>query len=683
MPITLKDGSTISCELSSWFRNATTIKKVSASPTDVIFAKLVSGEIDVPVSIKVFLDITKLPAGSSSRYYNDRAAVIGVKYEVKVYRDIISRITDGHYSPNFVRYIGYGQCPVKNVKNLGGPEITSSIENIYGPILRKYPDLPMGILITEKAGAGQPVQSLNDFWQGNPSDEDNLKVIFQIVYAVAVMQEFRLVHNDMHSANVLVVTLPAPITIFFVFDTRVFKITTRYVPKLFDWDFAFCGALGKNRKIELDNFCQDINICNRFSTKTDLYIMFCPYFKAPIGDLFGDPVTVKKEEKEIIPLPAPMLTTADIARGFTPATNPGTVYRANLSPTIPNKRSPSNNIYKMGSRQLRATFGDAWVDQYLPNVTSAMFRMYTKSMILFHGFQCRPTTFSTNIPSPLELLETQFTSLEVGRQELDTVPPQKVFTFPRDVKTKTTMFTDPLTKSTRERISKPRFPTLEGQYKHISYRKLLREEKAQYIPPNYLVVQPYLNMKMRKILFEWMNEFCEKKSVSYREYFFATRLTDLYLYKSGVELPLTKLQLLGISAIVVGSDLGDTKFYEENAVGITSDAYSIVDMEKMVAELRKFVKSTGFIVTAYEFWSIFRSKSAPIKSGIERGTTSRVELTTLIKAELDPGYLKYPLSMIAASLIALKRNTWPIDMQNLTGYSPEDLESCMKFLGKI
>ena len=88
------------CELASSvkvkIKNPKIIEKTSQSPSEVIFAKLVSGETDINVSIKLFLDINKLNLSpdklSLLSVETIPTSIIGLQYEACLYKYITDKI---------------------------------------------------------------------------------------------------------------------------------------------------------------------------------------------------------------------------------------------------------------------------------------------------------------------------------------------------------------------------------------------------------------------------------------------------------------------------------------------------------------------------------------------------------------------------------------------------------------
>ena len=351
--------------------------KDSASPSEVYFA--VTHKNEIPVSIKAFLDEEM-----------DKAGLGGLKYEIKVYDQIINEILEQKYSPNFIGFVAQGECSVNS---------SDLVQAAFDELEGSDEDTIVNLLMTQLAGGGKnPIDSLENVYP-KLSARDKLEVMFQIVYSLRVMNIMRFTHNDLHAGNVLVEELPEKTTRYYHVPGRrgapgkTFTIRTKYVPLLFDWDLAYAEQLGPNPKID-DFFCRDLNICNRFSEKTDLYILTCTLnLKRKLGGL------VEFQEGEIV-------IEIDDATGEV------------LEDSTRFNRGP---YLKMSGKQLqelsRGTL-DAVVDTFGKDSSLTFTLDYDDGYIikLHSGFSCRPSSFSSEIPTPEEELNSEkFKVLESGK----------------------------------------------------------------------------------------------------------------------------------------------------------------------------------------------------------------------------------------------------------------------------
>jgi len=444
---------------------AESIEKTSSSPSEVLFGKLIADTIDqtfeLPVSIKIFLN-------------NDNPDVLGLKYEAQVYYEILNEIINKNYSPNFVSFVGYGCCSA------------SSIENIVNPgnvNLKKFAQNGACITITEKVGNGTyfglpgmyPVSTLHEIISRITST-DKAQIMFQIIYALEVLQRYKIVHNDLHTNNILVVHFPDPIRMSFQVGERYFVINTKYVPYLFDWDLSYAESLGDNQKL-VGNF-EAMNIRNKFDQKTDLYTLFCTIKEFAKGTLgkgarYNQPVTAMKEKnlqmplteeeakkimefelyadykepvwkftgnqiREIIPGKFPDDITnimVTITRGrdyfivrYDPVTNQGEekipITRKQVKKIVSygpfikdgKKVSTKNGyvLYRLPGKYMMEAVPDKFPENPGEYIFYIDFKENKDSYLqIYNPYPCRITVASTNFPTPMDLLQNEFNEFVV------------------------------------------------------------------------------------------------------------------------------------------------------------------------------------------------------------------------------------------------------------------------------
>jgi serine/threonine protein kinase len=303
------------CDLNPRFGNQVRIEdakllpKESASPSEVIFDKLVAGKTSVDVSIKIFLDIEKAvnPSNPEEALIIFSAnAISGLKYEVKLYKQILRLIQAGK-SPHFVNFIGYAECKLENVFSfLSGDQryrLQESLKENYGTLVVDHPEIPVCILLTEKIGSGQAFGLPN----GTVSTLSQLvskenfqpidSIFFQLIYTLALMDRESIMHNDLHSGNILVTRFPKKIKMLYGVKTRVetkyYLLDTMYVPYIYDFDFGYSSKLGKNAKL---NDFPDFTWENKFIAKFDLYTLLCMFGFKKLGGLYNDSFLARNEE---------------------------------------------------------------------------------------------------------------------------------------------------------------------------------------------------------------------------------------------------------------------------------------------------------------------------------------------------------------------------------------------------
>lgn len=276
-----------------------------SSGTQITFAKLLKstfelegiqmeGIVDYPVFSKIFPDIDALKENG----YRDEEVDIdsyargigGLEYELVIYRDVVSRMIK--QSPNFVPYLGSAKCVLNGEINrnlyrnyLETLRASDTADGTTITILEKLNEIPVNILLTGRAGSDisftgrvESFTRFNDRLRvsglGLYTDEILNQIFFQLIFSINVMVQHRLIHNDLSTSNIMILDVGEgkSITRYYKCYGRTFKIQTRFVPYIFDWDLSFCEGIGKNPKLIDNTLCGSYDICNIFNDKKDLYL---------------------------------------------------------------------------------------------------------------------------------------------------------------------------------------------------------------------------------------------------------------------------------------------------------------------------------------------------------------------------------------------------------------------------
>lgn len=269
---------------------------LNVSPTEIIFGQLLSyiakTPRDIKVVAKVFVDMTAFSPDFQGyanweeylqNIHMDEpeliprwGQVIGLKYEMLAYDYIQKNIIDKRLTINLIPLIAEGYCTV---------DISNSyfLHKMYGSILTytNKRKTPVGIIMTKRLGTdGKGLTTLREFVKNHKNNHTLLqKIYFQLLYTLAILEEYKIMHNDLHGDNVLVEEYKTPVTFQYTLRfgdiVKSVNFTTKYIPYIFDWDHAYVQELG-------DNYMNDLNIdgiyqgiLNRFTPKFDLYTLLC------------------------------------------------------------------------------------------------------------------------------------------------------------------------------------------------------------------------------------------------------------------------------------------------------------------------------------------------------------------------------------------------------------------------
>ena len=350
------------------------LKKVSSSPSDIQFATLVAqlakGRFELPVSIKLFIDDDP-----------DDTDILGLKYEALVYQFIMTNIIETKVSPNFVSFVAYGCCPDSKCY-LMTEKVGSGVQ--FG----KDEHFPVDTL-----SALYPIITLNSKYQ----------ILFQIVYSLEAMARLKMMHNDLHTINILVMRMNEPITLKYIVDNRTFVIKTKYIPYIYDWDLGFVEELGNNSKIN-DFYTNDINVDNSFNPIRDAYTLFCyleyrQTFTTSVGSIYAkNPTMISKESGKTISIEKTV--KEKVEHNFRP------------DRMVDNKK-----IYKLTLPEFEIYIGKNTAPTGVNEIY--FFFVDSKTIAFWNPYECRLSSKSNDFFTPSKLLENQFDMFEV-KVDVDT-----------------------------------------------------------------------------------------------------------------------------------------------------------------------------------------------------------------------------------------------------------------------
>lgn len=188
--------------------------------------------------------------------------------EESIYRLIVDRLIKENNTPCLVKYLGTIRC-------IEGITFPSEYKAIIMEFLKKNQkrikaESPV-ILFTEMA-QGPTLHK----WLSKEEQyvEDIVAVMFQLFYTLKCFQRIGLYHNDMHSGNIFVEILPYPVTMFFDTEIGMIELTTKFIPKIYDYDLSAIFYDGIERNLLLDvGLCYDATVCNFPSKKRDTFIL--------------------------------------------------------------------------------------------------------------------------------------------------------------------------------------------------------------------------------------------------------------------------------------------------------------------------------------------------------------------------------------------------------------------------
>jgi len=209
----------------------------------------------------------------------------------------------------------------------------------------------------------------------------------------------------------------------------------------------------------------------------------------------------------------------------------------------------------------------------------------------------------------------------------------------------------------------------------------LKESESKHLPKwNYMAKQTDITHSMRSILVDWLVEVSEEYKLQTETLHLAVNYIDRFLSYMAVQR--SKLQLVGAACMFIAAK------YEEiyppdvsEFVYITDDTYNkrqVLRMEHLVLKVLGFDLS---VPTTYLFLNKI-VEMAPLSKAVKDNVSSLAAYLSELSLVDGDSFLKYTPSQVAAASVALARHTfeedaWAPELQERTGYSLEELKSCI------
>ncbi len=284
-------------------------RPASESPSSIIFSSLVYENSENCVNgctaklvVKAFLDpdgFTPTEKKTHSRLYN---SLRGLKYEALVYKNVISNIISRGYSANFVRFVGYGECTVGELRHTLQQPIERANFKVEDHTRACALITKSAETIDMKHGHSGSTPLFEFLTSSSTRDKipDITLIILQLLYTLQVMRDLGIKHNDMHAGNILIEDVSAsPRVIALVYGQlpeQTFVFQTNYIPLIFDWDMSSVQSLGRNEKLSR---LKSLNITNDPDDTFDLFTLccqLCEYSEGNLGDFYDLIKHVKFED---------------------------------------------------------------------------------------------------------------------------------------------------------------------------------------------------------------------------------------------------------------------------------------------------------------------------------------------------------------------------------------------------
>lgn len=213
------------------------------------------------VNQNVILKISYIP---KSNVLNNKLAV-----EEEIYRNVISNLINNNHTPHLIKYItsilhcnlDFKKFPEKSFKN----DITLYQITKRLLLLSDYNINDATITILTKSNG----KTLHETFP-LLNNEQQLIVMFQLLYTILCFNNITLRHNDLHFRNIFVEQTEWKHITYKIFG-EIITIYTNLDCKIYDFDRAAIYHPSVDRNYALDiEYCTDFNQCSGIDTTIDL-----------------------------------------------------------------------------------------------------------------------------------------------------------------------------------------------------------------------------------------------------------------------------------------------------------------------------------------------------------------------------------------------------------------------------
>ena len=229
------------------------LKKESASISIIMFAKLHLNKQENDIVLKVSYK-SKNPLNNS------------LKVEEQIYNNIVSNLLENKNTPHLVNHIAsINNCNLSFPKHKFNREDFNDIKEQLLEFENDYDISKANVIILEKTTGNMLRQEMEIL---KPNDQ--LLVIFQLLYTLRCFNNITLRHNDLHFGNVFVERVPRE-EYYYNIDSKIINVDQNIIIKIYDFDRSSIYSPAVSRNFETDiNYCKDYNQCANLNEKIDL-----------------------------------------------------------------------------------------------------------------------------------------------------------------------------------------------------------------------------------------------------------------------------------------------------------------------------------------------------------------------------------------------------------------------------
>ena len=233
--------------------------------------------------------------------------LIGIEYEINIYKYVIKPLIDRNICPNFIMYYSSGECSYENLRNMLAKNKPIPEENLirnitmiancllFRPAINDdehidfEPDIipfneewRYNILINSTMKSFQTflqyieIRGENFLNSKDPLFSKDLKILFQIFAGCYAMSLSKMVHNDLHLNNIFIENIEEQDVSYQFFGTY-YTFRTDVKVKIYDFDNSYVQRFGPNPSISR-YLCDTYSYCNVFTDNFDIITVLIKIF---------------------------------------------------------------------------------------------------------------------------------------------------------------------------------------------------------------------------------------------------------------------------------------------------------------------------------------------------------------------------------------------------------------------
>lgn len=192
-----------------------------------------------PYPLDIMLKFSFEPSDEHEEYL--RGILPGPAVEAEILEKVTNPLIINRHTPHILVLIGRLRCNL-NEMNRNDPDVKQFKWRLKRAVKsyeldREDWDLNhLNILLTRFIIDAMPLYDFvdTDWW-----DKEWVNITFQIVWTLACFKEVGLMHNDMHTGNILIQELAHEQDMYYVTRTKTYKLRTRFAARVIDFDQGY------------------------------------------------------------------------------------------------------------------------------------------------------------------------------------------------------------------------------------------------------------------------------------------------------------------------------------------------------------------------------------------------------------------------------------------------------------